>query len=259
MAAFGRSILLSSLLPGTLTRRWMTPSTFTSDLKSAVGAPWEILRLPTSYPPYIIDAYTKNGGIGVYSSILVLIPSLEIGFIILSAGPGGGLTIESVSYLIVRTILPAIEVAARDEATAAYAGNYASPDASLNSSVTFATDPSHPGLRVSSWISNGTNMLRVLGLIATGSGDIPITTTLYPTNLRTETDLGTKEAWRSVLEASSTPTDPEVSSSSCYSWAGVDSLQYGSVALDDWLFTLGKDGKATSVEPRILRVSLQKT
>lgn len=258
MSIFGRSILLSSLLPAAVSRRWLKPVTFTSDIYAAVGAPWEIRRLSVSYPPYVIDAYAKKGGIGVYESYFALLPDFDVGYTILTVGPGAGLTLESVSNLFGEIVLPALEVAARYQATAVYAGHYASPSSSLNSSLTLTTDASHPGLRISSWISNDTDMLSVAGSVLGEDTNPPVVITLYPTNLKTETKEGTNMAWRAVVEFPLIPTDTGLFSSTCASWAAVDGEMWDSVAFDDFLFTLGRNGKAVSVRPRALRVTLQK-
>jgi len=40
-----------------------------SSLTSSVGPPWEIVRVET--PQGLVDLYTKGGGVGVSSSLLV--------------------------------------------------------------------------------------------------------------------------------------------------------------------------------------------
>ena len=55
----------------------MKPVTHTSSLTSSVGAPWEIFRM--KIPRGVVDLYTKGGDIGVYSSLLVLVPDYDVG------------------------------------------------------------------------------------------------------------------------------------------------------------------------------------
>lgn len=45
MSSLGRAIIQSTLLQPAVTRRWLKPSVFTSDPKSAVGMPWGIRQL----------------------------------------------------------------------------------------------------------------------------------------------------------------------------------------------------------------------
>jgi hypothetical protein len=54
----------------------------------SVGAPWEIWRLQLDTPPKVFDVYTKDGGIGRYSSQLALAPDWGVGYIILEADGG---------------------------------------------------------------------------------------------------------------------------------------------------------------------------
>jgi hypothetical protein len=60
-----------------------------------------------------------------------------------------------------------------------------------------------------------------------------------------------------VLEDKSAPTVTEPFG--CGSWGGADAVLYGDVGLDDFVFIVGDNGCAGSVEARILRASLQRT
>lgn len=158
LTSIGRSILSSTLIKPAITRRWLKPRGFVSNLFNAVGAPWEILRLP--FPNNrIVDLYPKEGDLPGYSGLFVLIPDFSIGFSILSAGANPTTNNVILADLVTDTLLPSIEAAAREEADVLYAGTYTSPDKSLNSSITICTDAAKPGLGVTSWISNGTDMI----------------------------------------------------------------------------------------------------
>lgn len=41
-------------------------------------------------------------------------------------------------------------------------------------------------------------------------------------------------------------------------WSGVDSLNYGNIVIDDFVFTLDKDGRAIELEVRVLRESFKR-
>jgi CubicO group peptidase (beta-lactamase class C family) len=154
LTTIGRSILSSTLIKPAITRRWMKPRGFVSNHFTAVGAPWEIVRLQTSPNNRIVDFYTKSGDLPGYSSQFVLIPDYNCGFSILSAGANPTTNNVLLADLIADTLLPSIETVAREEADLLYAGTYTSPDKSLNSSITISTNTTKPGLGVTSWISN---------------------------------------------------------------------------------------------------------
>lgn len=157
-AAIGRAMLSSSLMSSSLTRRWMKPRSFLSDMTQGVGAPWEIRRTQLGSKQY--DFYTKNGGIQGYTAIFALVPDLDIGFSILTSGPeedaAGGAVWASIGSMIGSLVVPKVEDVARDEASVRLAGHYVAKD--LNSSLTISTDE-FPGIRVTNWISNGSMIL----------------------------------------------------------------------------------------------------
>lgn len=84
LATIGRSILTSNLLPLAVTRRWLKPFSSTSNLRNAVGRPWEIYHFGNEPTHPIVDVYTKTGTVGRYSSYFGLVPSHDVGFAILA-------------------------------------------------------------------------------------------------------------------------------------------------------------------------------
>jgi CubicO group peptidase (beta-lactamase class C family) len=84
LAKLGRAILTSELLPPATTRRWLKPFTSTSNLRNAVGRPWEIYHYSTLPTDPVIDVYMKTGSVGRYSSHFGLVPSHDVGFAILA-------------------------------------------------------------------------------------------------------------------------------------------------------------------------------
>ncbi|KAF2465002.1 beta-lactamase/transpeptidase-like protein [Lindgomyces ingoldianus] len=257
LSKIGRSILNSTLLDQNTTRAWLKPTAFTSSPLGFVGRPWEIFRAVDLGPSKrLIDLYTKSGEIGLYHTNLIVVPDYNIGFVTAVAGTGAHLFLDN---LIVDTLFPAVEAVAREQAAAAYVGKFTAPkDLNLNSSVTFITDATLPGLGISEWVSNGTDFLAVLSSL--GFGDItPDTLRLLPTNLERATGNGTEVAWRMSLsfETQSAKKGPF---SACDSWFNVDLLTLGKFAIDEFIFTLSGDGdeKAVSVDLRAFKVVLER-
>ncbi|KAK0100307.1 hypothetical protein ONS95_008265 [Cadophora gregata] len=252
LTAIARSILSSSLLTPAQTRKWMKPLSFTSGPDYAVGAPWEIRRIHTAPNNRIIDIYTKTGNLPGYDTLLVLVPSLDVGFNVLTAGVNTPTNVIMLSNLFSDTLIPAAEAAAREEATATYAGTYTSSNTSLNSSITLAIDDTKPGIGVASWYSNGTNML-TSSSFAPGSS-----VRLYPTGLSramegcTDVEVG----FRAVFENLESGGVGGTFTTSCQSWGLVEAVYWGTVGSDEFVARIGNDGKAKSISPRALRVEL---
>ncbi|OCL06944.1 putative beta-lactamase [Glonium stellatum] len=257
----GLSILHSSLLPPALTRRWMKPMSHTSNVLNAVGAPWEIARMQLPLSPYtndtrMVDIYTKSGDLTVYSSLLGLVPDHNIGFSVLTAGKSSGLQRYTLASLISETWVPALESAAREEATARFAGTYSS-DGTNNSTVTIELEDNRPGLDVTRWISDGIDFRSTLKLLLDNTTDpsVNMSIRLYPTSLTA----GNSTSFRAVFET--LPYEPiqtkGVFASNCETWVSVDGFTYGSIGLDDFEFVLdGTLGKAVELKPRVLRTNL---
>ncbi|KAE9381499.1 putative beta-lactamase [Stipitochalara longipes BDJ] len=251
LTSIGRSILGSTLIKPAITRRWLKPRGFVSNPFTAVGAPWEIIRLQTSPNSRIVDLYTKEGDLPGYSSQFVLIPDYNIGFSILSSGANPTTNNVILADMITDTILPSIETAAREEVDLLYTGTYTSPSKDLNSSITINTDATKPGLGVTSWISNGTNMI-----------NSPITAPdirLYPTGLKNVLENGDLQvgfrASYPVQGLGAFKGNFELASAT---WVDIDSLYWGTVGNDEFLITVGPGGVAKSVTPRIMMAALER-
>lgn len=251
MATFGRAILNSTLIPRALTRKWMKPSTHTSSLDYSVGAPWEILSFGDDRP---IDLYTKSGDIGVYSSVIALSPDHNAGFTILGAGTSTHESLALASDLISATLIPALEHSAKAQARNRFAGTYTlSSPGNGNSSISIITDDG-PGLRVTSWINNGANMLKAFAALNKISDPSQLSIRLYPTGLESPGQI----SFRAVVPPSMPPGIGPFTSS-CITWVTVDSQVYGNVGIDEFVFDVDADGDAVSVSPRALRTVLQRT
>ncbi|KAI9732550.1 MAG: hypothetical protein M1834_003885 [Cirrosporium novae-zelandiae] len=255
LSAIGRSILNSSFLSDAQTRRWLKPHSHAASIMVSVGAPWEIRRIIQQPTERVTDLYTKSGDIGAYSCILVLAPDYDAGFVIMAASSSGNSNsnVRVLADMIANTFLPSFEDIAKTEADIAFGGTYTSRSPNLNSSIILATDPIKPGLGMVKWISNGTDMFPVATVAFASSSDT-ISIRMYPTNLRTSNEV----AFRAVIDTSATTGDSGPFSHRCITWTTVDSIMYGGASLDEFVFALGMDSKAVSVNPKILRTTLEK-
>ncbi|KAF2832750.1 beta-lactamase/transpeptidase-like protein [Ophiobolus disseminans] len=245
MSKIGRGVLASTFLPTNTTRAWLKPTSHTSSLIGAIGRPWEIYRatLGPSEHNRVVDMFTKGGNVGGFGANLVLVPDYDVGFVALMAGRRGTVSV-AVANIIAEELLPALEEAARIEADNAFAGAYRGSDG-LNSSLVLSSKTGVPGLAIDSWISNGTDILRDVY----GS---PKSFELYPTNILSED--GKRYSWRSTF-LSSGGSGPF---SACPSWGGLDRPTYGVYGLDEFVFHVDESGKATAVEPKALKIVLER-
>lgn len=249
----GKAILDSTILSPAQTRRWLKPASHTSNVVNAVGFPWEIYSSAQHITSQVVDIYTKLGTTGVYSSYLGISPDYSVGFAILAAGQRESPDLNAYADIIAEYLLPAIVKTAQSEAQTAFAGTYRLSVG--NSSIALSAADGLPGISVTSLVSNGVDT-RAAYAVLNGIAPAALSFRLYPTNLRSEPPSG-RFAFRAVfqdmdaLEDAGTPT--------CVSWMGVDVLEYGGVALDLFVFEMGKDGTAEAVEIPALRMTLKKT
>lgn len=90
---------------------------------------------------------------------MILIPDYEIGITALLAGEWPGNANWHMADIIGPKIIPKLEEVAREQADSLYGGKYTftNENVTLNSTITFTTDPDRPGLGIENWISNGTD------------------------------------------------------------------------------------------------------
>jgi hypothetical protein len=282
LARFGRAILSHQLLTPTQTNRWLKPLTHTSDLSASVGAPWEIQRytLPTS-SYRTVDLYTKSGGLGLYTTYLIVIPDYDVGFTLNVAGSLGA--ISPLADLMTETLLPALEETARLQADDAFAGTYVSADG--NYTFTLSTNPDAPGLLVSNFTgpTGENNMLATLSaaaLLAAGHYETAAAVLPYFVNgtaaaayevggfgtqlqLRLFPTVATaakgnhrkgEQVFRAAVDVSDGNAEENKGpfSSQCISWQLVDTLNIGRKAFDRFVFEV-EDGEVVAVEHPALR------
>ncbi|KFX87711.1 hypothetical protein V490_08066 [Pseudogymnoascus sp. VKM F-3557] len=267
LAKFGVGILNSTLLPDEETREWLKPVSNTAHLEYAVGRPWEIMRY-THSSGVVTDIYTKLGDSGSYSGYIVLLPDYNAGFSILS-GSTSKLrfsVVGEVAEVITSSIVPALAAQAAKESEKKFAGVYNSTVHGLESSLVLSvneTKGAAPGLVVSSWISNGTD---VLAQLPASIGDGPYR--LIPSI--SDSESGT-EAYRLVASLDA-PIPPSADAhagatkglftSLSYivaDWINLDTPTYGGIGISLFVFKIGSDGNVDEVRPEAFRVSLKRS
>ncbi|OTB06406.1 hypothetical protein M426DRAFT_318815 [Hypoxylon sp. CI-4A] len=266
LSRLGRAILRHKLLPPAQTRRWLKPVALTSDLREGVSSPWGIRRIPLADDgSRVVDAYSKAGSINVYMSLLVLLPDYDVGVSALLAGGWPGNANWAMADAIGSVLLPALEDAARAQAAANYAGTYtrtSDEESSINSTLVLTTDPAKPGLGVDRWISNGTDMVPVAVRYTLNYNVTAPSVRLYPTGLESQPDAGDgsrKVAFKAVVEnLDVTDHGADMFSTNCGTWVSQTAAVYADMPLDQFVFTVGADGRAVGVTPLALRAMLTK-
>ncbi len=251
LATIGKAIMNSTLLPQTLTRRWLRPKSFTASPMFHVGAPWEIYRWQTSNRLY--DAFSKDGGIGTYSAWLSLLPDLDFGVTIMATGPAAHVpssTKLKLRNVVAAAILPSVEDAAREQAHRNFAGRYASSQ--IDSSIVVTTD-GQPGIRVAEWTSNGTDFLAQLGGIQNGHY---VDVRLWPNDLYSGNKVGFSASWQTMPRpAGEDFPAPEF----CQQWGDISFYTYGNVDVGAFVFDVDPTtGVASGATLHALRISLEK-
>lgn len=241
----------------------MKPLTHTSNLRNAVGAPWEIFRqeIPISNNTAanntrVVDIYAKSGDLGgsehYYGTLTALDMDHHFGFNILATGKKAGAVRWILGSIISEVWVNALEQAAREEADVKLAGTYESTAAGPASNITFTLDDNRPGLGVSEWYNNGVNMIASLRAIEGIPTAANVSLRLYPLN-----KFGDELVFRSVIEALPQTYVTGPMATNCITWPTVDSLFYGGAGFDEFAFKVEK-GVATAVTPAALRNTLVK-
>ncbi|GFF76944.1 hypothetical protein IFM60648_04831 [Aspergillus lentulus] len=251
LAKFGTAILNSTLLPPATTRRWMKPVSHTADLQYSVGRPWEIYRYKHAKSGVVTDLYTKLGDAGNYGSFLVLIPDFDAGFSIIGAS---ALATRSnatslLADLVTESILPALMEQAASEAKKNFAGKYTSDR--LNSSLALDVSPSgNPGLSVTSWVSNGTDLMPLLGILLGNENS-----RLVPTIVSEGTGQVAFRAYTATQEKSGGLFQRNFDVND---WIVVGSGGYATKSLAEFVFEVDVQGKASRVELPAWNVTLHR-
>lgn len=135
---------------------WFNPVSPARGVNSFYGMPWEIYHTDRllSKSGRNVRFITKSGGLPGYSSIIIMAPEYDLGFIILVAG-NHDLT-EKLKKIVTSFVRAAEKLAVR-QLQARYAGTYSSSNPNLNTSVNIIAD--HRGLVLTRFISNSSDIL----------------------------------------------------------------------------------------------------
>ncbi|WZH47161.1 beta-lactamase/transpeptidase-like protein [Fusarium acuminatum] len=261
MTRLGQSIFKSSILEPATTRSWLKPISHTSNVYFSVGMPWEIRRmnLPLGRGTRVVDLYTKNGALGLYTAIFVLSPDHEIGYVALIAGPERNSLLAYLPEVLAETLLPAAEDAARETAAARFAGSFEGP----KSQITVEMDDT---LVVRNWTRAGVDVIAAQTAMLYPRLDVSVVLRLYPMGLegngrmsfRVIFEVNAKGGSEAESDANATDAGASPFTGGCLSWGGLDTLTYGNIGLDDFEFEVDHAGKATGLSARAMRETLKK-
>ncbi|RBR13272.1 uncharacterized protein FIESC28_08238 [Fusarium coffeatum] len=261
LTRLGQSILKSSILDPPTTRAWMKPIAHTADLHMSVGMPWEIRRTLLPLGPNgirVVDLYTKNGAIGLYTAIVVLSPDHGIGFVALFAGPSRDVVLSYVPDLLANTLLPAAEEAAREAATARFTGTFQGRE----TEVTLEMEDT---LVVKNWARGGVDVLATMAAVWWPGLEVTPILRLYPMvegdkkmSFRGTFDAKAINGSEPNAEVNAAYTTAGPFSGGCLSWGVMDTLTYGDAGVDDFEFVLDHTDKATELGVRVARETLRK-
>ncbi|KAF2448573.1 beta-lactamase/transpeptidase-like protein [Karstenula rhodostoma CBS 690.94] len=267
LSKLGRGILSSKLIKPALTRRWLNPVTFASDFLASVSSPWGVRRIQLdkiNQPHRTLTVYTKAGTFKRYTAFLTLLKDYNLGFTIMMAG-NPTLSNFYGADLLGQSLIPAYDAVARDEADRLFSGTYLQRDGvndTGDSSISISTSTSKPGLGISRWVSNGTDMISMALLLQSGLALSQLKTPearLYYTQLDSKTVRGTRQSFKAVFEDTGGPAlGQQLWSTDCGAWVGVTGVTYGSMPLDEFIFERDVSGNVVSVENLALRAKYWK-
>lgn len=247
LAVAGTSIISSSLLSSSSTRRWLKPISATSNRANTQGRPWEIYNAVLYKNAPVTEVYTVIGNIGHYSSYIGLVPNYGVGFVMLAADSEGSADLNAYVDFIFAAMTPALEKAAVVQANASYSGMYTS---SNGTRMKIEVD-GKPGLVVTELTNNGADVRAGIAKLKGIELDALIFR-LYPSNVQSGSRMEFRAIWQdnNDLADGGTPT--------CVSWMDIEDLVYGGESLDRYVFELDESGSAKSVEIPALRAALGK-
>lgn len=249
LAAIGKSILNSTLVPKATTRRWFSVTSHLESLDQSVGRGWEIYRQKVG--GHTVDLFTKAGYWGDYTSVLFLIPSYNFGFSLLTASVNEtGKVKDKLSNVLTNMFLPVLEECAKNQARRNFAGHYTS--STSNTTVRIEVDE-WPALKVTEYIVNDIDfMATVFGQFDASNG---VDMRLVPNHLYKGKNVG----FTGVYQALAPPTPTAQFYGKCPSWLDVDDFTYASVPLGHMVFEVDDDGRAERLELKAVRERLDRT
>jgi hypothetical protein len=247
-ATIGKGIMNYSLLAKSVTERWLKSVSFQAETIAAVGAPWEITRWETPHLTY--DIYAKDGGLAMYGPLFILVPDLNFGVSFLGINAAEPALTDPIKYalsdLALAHFLPVVEDIAREQAAIKFAGTYRGD---ANSSIVIETD-NQPGMRITQWVSNGTDILSLLG---GGGPGVRTDARLWPNELYGEQDC---QVGFTANFATLPRTAIVMPVNTCFTWGDLDDPTYGNIGFGYVVFGLdASSGEATSIRLQALRAT----
>lgn len=185
--------------------------------------------------------------VGAYDNIFALIPDHNMGFTLLTAadptGTAGSTVRNDLPNLLAKTLVEAAHAAAKSQAETTFAGTYI--DQTTNSSLTIAAANELPGLRLTAWVNNGSDILS--GIFA--QRDMRI----LPNHLYDGTP-----GKVGFTSKGSVPLPSRPFYGACYSWIDVDNFMLAGVPMGQLVFDLDADGRAFAVVSLALRTRMER-
>ncbi|KAF2449018.1 beta-lactamase/transpeptidase-like protein [Karstenula rhodostoma CBS 690.94] len=224
-------LLRSTLLPHPTTRRWLKPTSHTSNLVNAVGRPWEIYSLSATPISPVIPVYQVRGNAGVSASHTGLVPDYGAGFVILATdATAGSPDLNAHADILASGIVPVLERTAIAQAAAAFAGTYVSASRENTTLVVALAGDGSPGLSVLKFLSGGRDV-RAGYAALNGIAPDDLSFRLYPSDAGRR---GVREVFRASFQDSAALGD--AGTPTCETWRGVNRLQVGGRGLDEFVF-----------------------
>ncbi|KAL8683920.1 MAG: hypothetical protein Q9186_000131 [Xanthomendoza sp. 1 TL-2023] len=250
LALFVRSILTNKQLDEATTNAWFHPRSYSSSWCFAYGMPWEIFRTSDMLADSdrIQTVFLKTGALRGYSSQLLIIPEYDLGIVVFVAGDSRAL--PWLREEVLRTVVPAVEQVARDQAADRIAGSYISRDTAINSSLSIGVKGGY-SLVLTSWISNGTDFLAEYTALSSKkneSGQVQLTPSMIGRGKNSE-------VWRAGFVRDKQSSEGIVNTNLI---EDVDTSTYASRSLDEFVFELDASGHAVKLELPALRITLKR-
>ena len=254
LSRFGHAVLASQILPSAQTRRWLQPVASTSNLRNAVGRPWDMYHFSDEAIDPITDVYTKTGSIGKYTSYLGVVPSLDVGFTILAVDTKAAADLNAIADVLLGALLQ-IQDLGRQQTEALYTGTYHNNASASNLKLELTGQD--PGIRVSDLIANGTDWLASIAKLAGVKKTSYLDMRFYPTSVEQIMANGKKQVFQGVIQDKSALAD--AGTPTCVSWMTVDELEKNGQPLDRFVFEIGDDGMLDAVEWPALGLTFSRT
>ncbi|KAK4949760.1 hypothetical protein LTR10_011602 [Elasticomyces elasticus] len=236
---------------------WLNPVSFATSVYSHYGTPWEIFRtdkvLSGSDRP--VTFVTKGGGLPGYRTIIIVVPEFELGITILTGGDGD--LLDPLREIVSVSLIQAADKLVKRQIEETYTGLYETSHINSSLGLSYTEDQ---GLEITTWLSNGTDMLSVIPM----QFQLPresFRLQLVPTLLYRDQKHLYGELWRMALIWDNSPSEKLVTQEEPvwddFCTTDVDTMMYAGKPLNELAF-LDKsgDGRYKTVDLTAFRVTL---